>query len=106
MSPSGRPATRLSCSSAPDAVGWNPSSESINGQFADHGHPGTDFAIKQAYVALRTPVGNGIDWKIGRLIAIIGYESFAAGNDPNFTRSGVCHRTDTTHRHPRHLPLL
>lgn len=71
----------------PDAVGYNPSSESINGQFDDHSHPGTDFAIKNAYVALRTPVGNGLDWKIGVFDSVIGYESFAAANDPNFTRS-------------------
>ena len=25
---------------------------------------GTDFAIKQAYVALRVPVGNGLDFKV------------------------------------------
>jgi hypothetical protein len=43
--------------------------------------------IKQAYVALRTPVGNGIDWKIGVWDTILGYESFDAGNNPNYTRS-------------------
>src|SRR5213592_4315364 len=25
----------------------------------------SDFAIRQAYIAMRMPVGNGIDWKIG-----------------------------------------
>src|SRR5258706_7541628 len=34
-----------------------------------------DFAIRQAYVALRMPVGNGIDWKIRVFDSIIGYES-------------------------------
>jgi len=48
---------------------------------------GADFAIKQAYVALRTPVGNGLDWKIGVFDSIIGYESTEAVNNPNFTRS-------------------
>jgi hypothetical protein len=46
-----------------------------------------DFAIKQAYIALRVPVGNGIDFKVGVFDAIVGYESFDAGNNPNYTRS-------------------
>jgi hypothetical protein len=46
-----------------------------------------DAAIKQAYVALRTPVGNGIDWKIGVFDTIIGYEASNAGDNPNYTRS-------------------
>ena len=46
-----------------------------------------DFAIRQAYLSLRTPVGNGIDWKIGVFDTIIGYESVASPNDPNYTRS-------------------
>ncbi|MDB6123998.1 MAG: hypothetical protein JWQ71_2991 [Pedosphaera sp.] len=47
----------------------------------------SDFAIKQAYVALRAPVGNGLDVKVGVFDSIIGYESTEAGNNPNFTRS-------------------
>jgi len=47
----------------------------------------SDFAIRQAYVALRTPVLNGIDWKIGVFDSIIGYESVESPNDPNYTRS-------------------
>jgi hypothetical protein len=63
----------------PDAVGWNPSA---------NGDATSDFAIKQAYVALRLPVaGNGIDLKIGTFDTIIGYEVFDAGSNPNFTRS-------------------
>ncbi|HEX4644283.1 MAG TPA: outer membrane beta-barrel protein [Verrucomicrobiae bacterium] len=46
-----------------------------------------DFAIKQAYVALRAPIGNGLDFKIGVFDSIIGYESFEASSNPNFTRS-------------------
>jgi len=46
-----------------------------------------DFAIKQAYVALRAPVGNGIDFKVGVFDSVIGYESFESGNNPNYTRS-------------------
>jgi len=47
----------------------------------------TGSIIRQAYVNLRTPVGNGIDWKIGLFDNIIGYESTDAPSDPNFTRS-------------------
>src|SRR5690349_21169413 len=46
-----------------------------------------DFAIRQAYVALRMPVGNGIDWKVGVFDSILGYESVESGNNPNYTRS-------------------
>jgi hypothetical protein len=47
----------------------------------------SDFAIRQAYVALRAPVCSGLDFKIGVFDSIIGYESIEAGNNPNFTRS-------------------
>lgn len=46
-----------------------------------------DFAIRQAYVNLRVPVGNGLDLKMGVFDTIIGYESVASPNNPNFTRS-------------------
>lgn len=45
------------------------------------------FAIRQAYVALRTPVGNGIDWKFGAWDTILGYESSTGYANPNYTRS-------------------
>jgi hypothetical protein len=44
-------------------------------------------SIRQAYVALRTPLGNGIDWKFGVWDTIIGYESATPYANPNFTRS-------------------
>jgi len=58
---------------------------------------GADLAIKQAYVALRTPVGNGIDWKIGVFDTIIGYESSSSPNNPNYTRSYGYTIEPTTH---------
>ncbi len=45
------------------------------------------FAIKQAYVALRTPIGNGIDWRAGVFDSIIGYESSESYLNPNYSRS-------------------
>ena len=48
---------------------------------------GADFGIKQAYVALRAPVGNGLDFKVGVFDTIIGYEVFEGPSNPNYTRS-------------------
>src|SRR6185295_10784729 len=50
-----------------------------------------------AYVALRTPVGNGIDWKFGVFDTIIGYEVLGSPNNPNFTRSYGFTIEPTTH---------
>ena len=61
----------------PDAATLNTSSTFNN----------SDFNIRQAYVALRAPIGNGLDFKVGVFDSIIGYESVEAGKDPNFTRS-------------------
>ncbi len=47
----------------------------------------SDFAIRQAYVALRAPVRNGLDFKVGVFDSIIGYESVESPNNPNYTRS-------------------
>ncbi|HKS35835.1 MAG TPA: outer membrane beta-barrel protein, partial [Verrucomicrobiae bacterium] len=66
----------------PDAVGYNVAV--ANGTTANNN---SDFGVKQAYVALRTPIGNGIDWKIGTFNTIIGYESFESYLNPNYSRS-------------------
>lgn len=44
-------------------------------------------AIKQAYVALRVPVGNGLDFKVGVFDGLLGYESHDAGKNPNYSRA-------------------
>jgi hypothetical protein len=62
----------------PDANTYNTTSTGFNT---------SDFAVKQAYVALRAPVGNGLDFKMGVFDSIIGYEVFDAGNNPNYSRS-------------------
>lgn len=46
-----------------------------------------DFAVKQAYVALRAPIGNGLDIRLGVFDTLIGYEVFESVNNPNFSRS-------------------
>jgi hypothetical protein len=43
--------------------------------------------VRQAYLNLRMPVGNGLDWKIGRFDSPLGYESTDSYKNPNFTRS-------------------
>jgi hypothetical protein len=56
-----------------------------------------DFAIKQAYVALHAPLGNGLDVKMGVWDTIIGYEVFESVNNPNVTRSYGYSIEPTTH---------
>lgn len=46
-----------------------------------------NIALKQAYVAVRAPVGNGIDFKVGHYDPIVGYEVFDSYANPNFSRS-------------------
>jgi len=43
--------------------------------------------VRQAYAALRAPIGNGLDLKLGRWDTIIGYESADGYKNPNYTRS-------------------
>jgi hypothetical protein len=57
----------------------------------------SDLAIRQAYVALRMPVLNGINWKVGVFDSIIGYESVESPNNPNYTRSYGHTLEPTTH---------
>ncbi len=47
----------------------------------------SDFAIKEAYVDLHAPLGNGLDFKLGVWTELLGYEVMEAGNNPNFSRS-------------------
>jgi len=53
--------------------------------------------IRQAYVTLRTPVGNGIDWKMGVWDTVVGYESNSDPLNPNYTRSYGYTIEPTTH---------
>ncbi len=53
--------------------------------------------IRQAYITLRTPVGNGIDWKFGIFDTIVGYESTTTANNPNYSKSYGYNMEPTTH---------
>jgi hypothetical protein len=61
----------------PDAIGYNNSAGSTT----------SDFSLKDAYVDLHAPLGNGLDLKIGTFTEILGYEVYETGNNPNYTRS-------------------
>jgi hypothetical protein len=77
----------------PDAGSYDPAVSSNTGSV----NSASDFGINQAFITLRTPVGSGIDWKIGQFNTIIGYESFDAGSNPNYTRSWGWAVEPTTH---------
>ncbi len=66
---------------------WFGPNASIIGNNIAAGAGGNDVSLKQGYVALRAPVGNGIDLKIGTFDTIIGYEVANSGSNPNYTRS-------------------
>lgn len=66
---------------------FGPDANVLNTVSTTSAHGPDDFGIRQAYVALRTPVGNGIDWKMGVFDTIVGYETLESGNNPNYTRS-------------------
>jgi hypothetical protein len=48
---------------------------------------GGDFAMNEAVVLLRVPVGNGIDFKVGQFGTYNGYEAFDSYKNPNWSRS-------------------
>src|SRR5437899_2649817 len=64
----------------PDAVGFNTSFPNAFGA-------GGDVAVKQAFVDLHAPIGNGLDIKLGHFNYIGGYEVPEAGGNPNYSRS-------------------
>jgi hypothetical protein len=62
----------------PDAAGYNTT-------FTGSGI--SDFSLKDAYVKLHAPLGNGLDIKLGTYTEILGYEVYETPNNPNYTRS-------------------
>src|SRR5205085_8891936 len=76
---------------------FGPDANSLATASSPLGSPHSDLGVKQAYVALRAPVGNGLDFKIGVWDTIIGYETFDAGSNPNYTRSYGFTIEPTTH---------
>jgi len=66
---------------------FGPQAAALPGAFGANGIAGDNFGVKQAYVALRAPVGNGLDFKIGQIDTIIGYEVLDTYANPNYSRS-------------------
>jgi len=46
-----------------------------------------DIGFNEAYIALRAPVGNGIDFKVGQFGTYNGYEAYDTYKNPNWSRS-------------------
>ena len=63
----------------PDAAAW--------GTTLDSAGDVQSAAIKQAYVVLRAPVGNGLDFQVGVFDSPIGYEYFESPLNANYTAS-------------------
>ena len=62
--------------------------DSVPGTYYGNYSGGAAVGIRQAYIALRTPVGNSaIDWKVGVWDTPLGYESSTDALNPNYTRS-------------------
>jgi hypothetical protein len=59
-------------------LSYGPDAEAIDGGA---------YPIRQAYVTIRTPIGNGIDWQLGRWDNLLGYETSDSYKNPNYTRS-------------------
>jgi hypothetical protein len=72
----------------PDAVGYN---TSVPGAGV------SDFSIKDAYVELRAPIGNGLDFKLGSFSCLMGYEVYESGDNANYTRSYAWQSEPTQH---------
>src|SRR2546426_9194290 len=64
----------------PDAVGFNTSAPNL-------ATAGGDLAVKQAYIDVRAPIGNGIVVRLGHFNYIGGYEVPDSGDDLNYSRS-------------------
>lgn len=62
----------------PDAVAYN---TSLNAGAL------SDFSLKDVYVVLHAPVGNGLDVKLGTFTQYLGYEVFESPSNPNYTKS-------------------
>jgi len=71
----------LSLSYGPDAIGID----------------GGAYPVRQAFVALQAPVGNGLQFQLGRFDNLLGYEVNDGYKNPNFTRSYGYTIEPTTH---------
>jgi hypothetical protein len=68
-------------------IDLNAGSDAINSLNLGGAPTTGEFGVRQAYLVIRTPVGNGIDWKFGAFDGITGYEGNTSWSNPNYTRS-------------------
>jgi len=61
------------------------------------GSTGASANIREAHVDLRVPIGNGLDFQVGRFGNLIGYESTTSFLNPNYTRSYAWSLEPTEH---------
>ena len=54
-------------------------------------------ALSEAYVTLRAPLGNGLDFKLGRFASPVGYEVFESYKNPHYGRSFGFNLEPTVH---------
>ena len=47
----------------------------------------SDLAVNEAYVALRAPLGNGLEFRLGYFASPLGYEVYDSYRNPNYSRS-------------------
>ena len=62
-------------------------SGSIVGDVTPGGSTADDFDFQEAYAQFIAPVGNGIDFRVGKMNTLIGYEVIESPLNPNFSRS-------------------
>jgi len=62
-----------------------PSAAGVQGAANTTGGLGDDFFVEQAFVQFRAPVGNGIDFHIGRFVTPMGYEVIERPANLNIT---------------------
>lgn len=69
-------------------IWFGPDANTLNSLSANSLADGAgDLAIKNAYVALKAPVGNGLDFKVGVWDTVVGYEVADSPLNPNYSRS-------------------
>lgn len=79
-------AVDIKFSKALDEGQWS-SGYNLDLMYAPDAEAVTGNTVRQAYVQLRAPLHNGVDFKVGRFDSIIGYESTDGYKNPNVTRS-------------------
>ena len=67
-------------------AGFQSSSSSPVGNGTSGATNGSGFALEQALVKFRIPVGNGLDIYAGKFVTFLGYEVIESPANPNFSR--------------------